>query len=81
MKKSILQDVLKVLSVGGAAAAMGAAAIGLACMAVWIYCTIPAVCGYAAVLLFGLATLSVATALAVLYVCGCWIVQKGKFSK
>lgn len=81
MKKDILRDALKVLAVGGAAAGLGAIAIGLACMAVWIYCTIPAVCGYAAVALFMLATMSVITAIAVVYVCGCWIVRKGKFSK
>ncbi len=81
MKKAILQDALKVLAVGGAAAGLSAAAIGLAGMAVWIFCTIPAVCGYAAVALFLLATLTTAAALAAVYVCGCWIVRKGKFSR
>lgn len=81
MNKSILHDALKVLAVGGAAAGLSAIAIGLACMAVWIYCTIPAVCGYAAVALFLLATLTTGIVLAVVYVCGCWIVRKGKFSK
>lgn len=81
MNKAILHDALKVLAVGGAAAGLGAAAIGLAYMSIWIYCTIPVVCGYAAVALFLLATLTAAAALAVVYVCGCWIVRKGKFSK
>lgn len=81
MKKAIFTNVLKVLAVGGAAAGMGAAAIGLACMAVWIYCTIPAVCGYAAVALFLLAVLTTAAALAVVYFCGCWIIHKGKFAR
>lgn len=81
MKKNILRNIFKVLAVGGAAAGLSAAAIGLAYMAGWIYCTIPAVCGYAAVALFLLATLTAATALAFVYGCGCWIVHKGKFSK
>ena len=81
MKEAILQNVLKVFAVGGAAAGLSAAAIGLLCMAVWIYCTIPAVFGYAAVALFLLATLTAAVAIAVVYVCGCWIIRKGKFSK
>lgn len=81
MKKPIMRDILKVFAVGGTAAGMGAAAIGLASMAVWIYCTIPVVCGYAAVALFLLATLTLAVALAVVYICGCWMVRKGKFSK
>lgn len=81
MKKAILQNALKVLAVGGAAAGLSATAIGLAYMSIWIYCTIPDVCGYAAVALFLLATLSAATSLAVVYISGCWIVRKGKFSK
>lgn len=81
MKKPIIRDIMKVFAVGGAAAGLSAVAIGLACMAVWIYCTIPAVCGYAAVALFLLATLTAATTLAVVYSCGCWIIRKGKFSK
>ncbi len=81
MKKTILQNALKVLAVGGAAAGLSALAIGLACMSIWIYCTIPAVCGYAAVALFLLATLSAAVALAAVYMTGCWITHKGKFSK
>ena len=81
LKKQIIRDVLKVFAVGGAAAGLGAGSIGLACMAVWIYCTIPVVNGYAAVALFALATLTVAVAFAVVYMCGCWITHKGKFSK
>lgn len=81
MKKAILRNALKVLAVGGAAAGFGSVSIGLACLSVRVYCAIPATNGYAAVALFGLATLTAATALAVVYVCGCWIVRKGKFSK
>ena len=81
MKKTIIRDILKVLAVGGAAAGLSAAAIALFYMAGWVYCTIPIVCGYGAVALFALATLTAATALAIVYFCGCWIVRKGKFSK
>lgn len=81
MKKETIRNALKVLAVGGVAAGMSAAAIGLSHMAGWIYRTIPAVCGYAAVILFLLATMTAAVALAVVYVCGCWIVRKGRFSK
>lgn len=81
MNKFTLQNAFKVLGVGGAAAALSAAAIGLAGMAIWIYCTIPAVCGYSAVALFLLATLSAAVALAIVYMTGCWITHAGKFAK
>ena len=81
MKKTIIRNSMKVFAVGGVAAGLSAAAIGLAGMAVWIFCTIPATSGYIAVALFALATLSVASALAIVYFSGCWIVRKGKFSK
>lgn len=81
MTKTMIHEILKVFAVGGTAAGLGAAAIGLAYMAIWIFCTIPVVCGYAAVALFLLATMTAAVALAIVYVCGCWIVKKGKFSK
>ena len=81
MKETIIRDIMKVFAVGGVAAGLGAVAIGLAYMAAWIVFTIPMVCGYAAVALFWLATLTIAAVLAVVYVCGCWIVRKGKFSK
>lgn len=81
MKKTIIRNVMQGLAVGGAAAGLSAAAIGLLGMAIWVFCTIPTTCGYVAVALFGLATLSVATALAIVYMSGCWITRKGKFSK
>ena len=81
MNETIIRNSLKVLAVGGAAAGLSAVAIGLGCMAVWIYCTIPVVCGYTAVALFLLATLAVVAALAVVYISGCWITRKGRFSK
>ena len=81
MKKTIFRNILNALAVGGASAVLSAAAIGLACMGVWIYCTIPATVGYVSVALFGLATLSVVAAVAVVYMSGCWITYKGKFSK
>lgn len=81
MKKSTIHNILKVLAVGGAAAGLGAAGIGLVSMAIWIYCTIPVTCGYVAVSLFALATLTLAAALGVVYVCGCWIIRKGKFAR
>lgn len=81
MKKAILQDAMKVLAVGGAAAGLSAAAIWLAGMAVLILCTIPATSGYKAIALFALATLSAVSALAIVYFCGCWIVRKGKFAR
>ncbi len=81
MKKDIIRNALKVFAVGGAAAGLSAVAIFLAIMSVWIYCTIPDVCGYAAVALFLLATLTATAVLAAVYCCGCWITHKGKFSK
>lgn len=80
MKKAIFNDILKVLAIGGAAAGLSAAAIGLAGMAIWVFCTIPTTCGYVAVALFWLAAISLAAAVAIVYMCGCWITHKGKFS-
>lgn len=80
MKKAIIRNIMQGLAVGGAAAGLSAAAIGLAVMAIWVFCTIPATCGYVAVALFWLATLSLAAALAIVYMSGCWITHKGKFS-
>lgn len=81
MNKTTIRNALNIFAVGGAAAGLSAVIIGLACMSIWIYCTISAVCGYAAVALFLLATLSAAVALAGVYMTGCWITRKGKFSK
>ena len=81
MKKAMIRDVLKVFAVGGAAAGLSAAAIGLAGAAGWLFFTIPAAGGYMAVTLFALATLSLAVSLAIVYICGCWIARRGKFSK
>ena len=81
MKKSIIRDVMKVFAVGGAAAVMSACALFLFSMAAWIYCTIPTTSGYVAVVLFALATLTLAVALAGVYMCGSWMIRKGKFSK
>lgn len=81
MKNTIVRNTLKVFAVGGAAAGLGAAAIVLACLAVAMYCNIPAASGYLAVGGFWLATLAAAAALAVVYMCGCWIIREGKFSR
>ena len=81
MNKTILHDALKVLAVGGAAAGLSATTLALVTMAVWIFCTIPAVSGYTAVALFLLGMLTTAAALVCVYSCGCWIVRKGRFSK
>lgn len=81
MKNAIIRNALKVFATGSAAAALGAAAIGLVYVAVSIFCAIPACVGYLAVLSFAVALMSVAAALVVVYMCGSWIVRKGKFSK
>ena len=81
MNKTIIRNALNVFAVGGAATGLSAGALFLVSMAVWIYCTIPATSGYVAVVLFALATLTAAAALAVVYLCGCWMVRKGKFAK
>jgi hypothetical protein len=81
MKKTIMRDILKVFSVGGAAAGMGAVAIGLLYVAVALLCDVAAASGYIAVGCFLLALLVAAGVFAVVYICGCWIIRKGKFSK
>lgn len=81
MKKAIIRDIWKVFAVGGYAAALSGGAFGLAYLAVLLYCAIPSVGGYMAVIWFALATLAAAAALAVVYMSGAWIVRKGRFSK
>lgn len=81
MKEEIIRNVLKVFAVGGAAAAWSAAAGFFAYGAIKLYCTIPAESGYLAVFDFLMATLALCFAIAALYLCGAWVVRKGKFSK
>lgn len=81
MNKTVIRNALKVFAVGGIATVLSAIALFLISMSVWIYCTIPTTSGYVAVVLFALATLTLAVALAGVYMCGSWMVRKGKFSK
>ena len=86
MKKSNVKnphakDVAKVFAVGGASALMSAAAVALAYVSINIFCCIPFIKGYLAVGGFALALVAAAAALAMVYVCGAWVVGKGKFSK
>lgn len=80
MKKEIVSKTMKVFAVGGAAAGLSALAFGLIATAVNMLMHIPKEAGYKAVGLFMLAGLALASALCVVYFCGCWIVKKGKFS-
>ena len=81
MKKSIIHDIMKVFSVGGAAAGLGLIACYLAYLAIVIFCRIPSFVGYSAAISFVLAIALLAIALLAVYVCGCWIIHKGKFSR
>ena len=81
MNKAIIRNILKVFAVGGTAVLMAAFAILMGILSVELYCSIPSVVGYIAVLWFALATLAAVAALAVVYVCGAWMVRKGKFEK
>lgn len=81
MKKAIIRNVLKVFAVGGIAAAWSAAAGFYAWGAVKLFCAIPAESGYLAVLDFFMATLALFFAIAALYLCGAWVVRRGRFSK
>lgn len=79
--KKVINNVLKVFAVGGAAMLLSAIAGGLAYLAIWLLCDIPTASGYIAVVWFALALLAAAAALAVVYMCGAWIVRTGRFSK
>ena len=81
MKKAIIRNVLKVFAVGGAAALLNGIAALLGYLSVMLYCYIPKAGGYLAVVFFALATLAAVGALAVVFMCGAWIVRKGAFSK
>jgi hypothetical protein len=81
MKKTTIKNALKVFAAGGVASLMTATAGVLVYLAIKIFCGIPYIEGYLAVLGFVLALVAVAAALAVIYTCGAWVVIKGKFSK
>jgi hypothetical protein len=81
MKKTIIRDIMKVFAVGATAALMGAIAIGMASLSVCMFCTIPETSGYIAVCGFMFAIAAAGLALATVYMCGCWMVKKGKFSR
>lgn len=81
MKKEMIQDVLKVFTVGATALLLAAGAGGFGYMSVILFCQIPRISGYLAVGAFFVAMISVAATLGVVYTCGAWIVRKGKFGK
>lgn len=80
-KNAFIRNILKVFAVGGISAAWSAAAVFFAYGAVKLYCIIPAESGYLAVFDFFAATFALCLAIAALYLCGAWVVRKGKFSK
>lgn len=81
MRKATIHNVKKIFAAGGAAAGLGLTASYLAYLAIVIFCRIPSFVGYSAAISFVLAAILLAAALLVVYVCGCWIVSKGKFSR
>ena len=81
MNKEIIRNVLKVFAVGITSAFLSAGECCLGYAAYWLFRRIPAANGYYAIASFALALVSVAAALAVVYMSGAWIARKGKFSK
>ena len=81
MKKQIIRNILKVFAVGGCALMMASMAGLLIYLSGWLFIHIPRYTGYAAVASFALALLSLAGALGVVYMCGAWVVRKGKFAR
>ena len=81
MKKETIRNSLKVFAVGGVSTLLSAAAGALVYAAVRIFGSIPAISGYHAVLAFAVGLLAVAVALAFVYICGAWVVNKGKFAR
>lgn len=81
MKKQIIRDILKVFAVGFTAMMMAALAAFLAYMSAVLFFLIPSISGYYAVLGFFGAILGLAGSLGVVFMCGAWMVRKGKFSR
>lgn len=81
MKKEIIRDILKVFAVGGIALLMAALAGVIAYMSIVVFCRIPHITGYRAVFGFVGALIGFIGALGIVYMCGCWIVRKGKFAR
>ena len=81
MKKEIIRDTLKVFAVGGVALLIAAITGWLAFLSAVLFVYVASCSGYAAVASFAAAVVCAAAALLGLYVCGRWVVSKGKFSK
>lgn len=81
MKKQIIRDILRVFAVGFTAMFMAAVAASLAYTAIVLFCHIPSISGYYAVLGFFVAVLGIVGALYVVFMCGAWMVRKGKFGR
>ena len=81
MKKGIIRNILKVFAVGGSALLMASAAGGCAYLAGWLFFRVPHYIGYGAVIGFISAIITLAAALGIVYLSGCWIVIKGKFER
>lgn len=81
MKKEITRDICKVFAVGGTALFMAGTAGFLAYLSTVLFWHIPALSGYCAVGAFFTALVALASAIGITYMCGAWVVRKGKFSK
>ena len=80
-QKPAINNVLKVFAVGSASSLISTVAGACAFVSAKLFGVIPSVNGYLAVGGFALALVAAAAALAMIYVCGAWVVGKGKFSK
>ena len=84
MKKKIIhniRNIMKVFAAGGTALLMAASGGFMAYLAIRLFLHIPSISGYLAVGAFIAAVIALTSAVAVVYMSGCWIVRKGKFAR
>lgn len=79
MKKKIIRDILKVFAVGGIALLMAVTAEFLAYMSFVLFCLVPTLTGYLAMCAFFGALIAIVGAIGLVFMCGAWMVRKGKF--
>lgn len=81
MKNQKIRDIVKVFAVGCAAMLLALTAEFFAYMSVVLFCKIPYISGYMAVCGLAGALIALIGAVGIIYMCGAWMVRKGKFTR
>ena len=80
MKKTTFKTALKIFSVGAVATLNACMAILTGYLSAMLFAYIPRSAGYNAVWFFAFAVIFALLALLEIFVCGVWVIRKGRFS-